>query len=64
LKNKEFIRFLELSTVGGSPGLNFLYISINASSSVSVKSFSRVFLTQSFLSYGPKMFSRSSLFLL
>src|SRR3712207_2602085 len=41
-KNKEFINESALSTVGGSPGLNLLYISSNASSLVLVLSFSIV----------------------
>ena len=34
-----------LSTVGGSPGLSFLYISLSPSSKLSVASFSRVFIS-------------------
>ena len=41
-KNSESIRDTALSTVGGSPGLNRLYISIRASSLVLVLSFSTV----------------------
>ncbi len=42
-KNKELINDEALSNVGGSPGLNLLYISINASSELAVLSFSSVF---------------------
>ena len=41
-KNKAFNKDDALSTVGGSPGLNFLYISTRPSSTVLVLSFSNV----------------------
>ena len=41
-KNSAFINEDALSTVGGSPGLSFLYISIRPSSTVLVLSFSSV----------------------
>ena len=50
-KNNESIRDIALSTVGGSPGLNLLYISNKASSLVLVLSFSIVALN---LSSSPK----------
>ena len=50
-KNNESIKDTALSTVGGSPGLNLLYISNNASSLVLVLSFSIVALN---LSSSPK----------
>ena len=55
-KNKESIKDTAESTVGGSPGLNLLYISNNASSLVLVLSFSIVALN---LSSSPK-YSKSS----
>ena len=50
-KNSEFSSDEALSTVGGSPGLNFLYISIKPSSTFVVLSFSSVDKT---LSSSPK----------